>query len=90
LINDVQFVKEGGKKKQKEELDAKVESYFTEYLSELRGADNADVITRKPVVDELVEAYISGGNLISDIFMATYGGTITRKLYHQVLFGTRE
>lgn len=90
LVNDVQYVKEVGRKKQKEQLDAKVENYFTEYLSEIRDADKADVKAHKQRVDELVEAIVTSGNLIADIFVATYGGRITRKLYHQVLFGTRE
>lgn len=89
LQNEAQHIKEVGKKKQKADFDAKVESYFADYLSEIKSAEAVNAKERQKKVEDLVTTLLEEGRLVSDIFRATYGGKITEKLYHEVMFGTR-
>lgn len=84
------YIKKSGKKKQSAELDQEAEQFLKEYMEEIKQAEDATVKERREWTEELVTELIEGYQLISDIFMATYGRQITDKLYHQVLFGSRE
>ena len=87
---DPVYVKKSGKKKQSEEFDQEVEQYMNAYLEEVKQADAANAKERREQIEQLATELIEGFQLISDIFVATYGLKITEKLYHEVLFGTRE
>ncbi len=90
LDNEPVCVKKVGKKKQSAEFDHEVEEYIKEYLLEARQAEPISGKERKIQIEELVTGLINGYQLIADIFLATYGVQITEKLYHEVLFGTRD
>lgn len=90
LDNEPVCVKKVGKKKQSAEFDREVEGYIKEYLCEARQAESINSKERKLQIEELVTELINGYQLIADIFLATYGMQITEKLYHGVLFGTRD
>ena len=84
------YVKKTGKKKQSVELDQETEQFLKDYMEEIKQSKDADVKERREWTEALVTELIEDYQLISDIFMATYGRKITEKLYHQVLFGSRE
>ena len=84
------FVKKSGRKKQSVELDQEAENYLNAYMAELKEASVANATERRAQLDQLVTAIINECQLIADIFLATYGMKITEKLFHEVLFGSRE
>ena len=90
IEKEPECVKKVGKKKQSEGLDREAENYLSTYLEEVKQAPPIKVKERKEQLEELVASLIQGYQLISDIFLATYGMKVTEKLYHEVLFGSRE
>ena len=90
MKNEAEYIKKEGKKKQSEEFDQEVERIFENYLQELRSAVPCEQMGRKAEIEKLVTLFIEESKLSSDIFFANYGMEITEKLYHQVMFGTRE
>ena len=84
------YVRNVGKKKQSAEFDLEVEKYLATYMEEASQAAPANTDERRVQLEELVAGLIQGYQLISDIFLATYGMRVTEKLYHEILFGSRE
>lgn len=90
MKNNPVYVKKAGKKKQSAEFDQEAEQYMNAYMDEVKQANTANEKERREWVEQLVTKLLEDYQLISDIFMATYGLKITEKLYHEVLFGSRE
>jgi hypothetical protein len=59
-------------------------------MEEISRATSVNIDERRVQVEELVTNLIQGYQLIADIFLATYGMKVTEKLYHEILFGSRE
>lgn len=88
--NDPVYVKKTGRKKHSAEFDLEVEEYMNTYMEEVKQANAANAKERREEIEQLVTELLEAYQLISDIFMATYGLKVTEKLYHEVLFGSRE
>lgn len=84
------YVKKAGRKKQSEEFDQEVEQYLNAYMEEVKQASGANTKERMEQAEQLVTELLEAYQLISDIFLSTYGMKVTEKLYHEVLFGSRE
>ena len=83
-------IREVGNKKKSAEFDREVENFISTYMEEISQATSVNIDERRVQVEELVTNLIQGYQLIADIFLATYGMKVTEKLYHEVLFGSRE
>ncbi len=89
MKNDPVYVKKTGRKKQSAEFDQEAIEYVDAYMDEVKQAASANEKERREWTEQLVTQLIEEYQLISDIFMSTYGFKITEKLYHEDLFGSR-
>ena len=90
MDDDPVYIKKTGKKKQSVEFDQEVEQYLSAYMEEVKQASEANTKERMEQAEQLVTELLEAYQLISDIFLTTYGMRVTEKLYHEVLFGSRE